>query len=88
MIKERTVMYAKELDDVMVLIVELVKVIKNKGDYTELMDELINAINGIDEIDEEYKENLIVAIQTITHRTAEIADVFIKKEEKPVEPTE
>ena len=79
MIEKKEVEYAKELDDVMDLIVELVKVIKEKGDYTTLMSDLISAVSGIDQVDDEIKENLKASINTVLFRAVEIADIFIKK---------
>ena len=76
MIIKKEIMIAKELDDVMVLFVELVKTIKNKGDYTSLLDELIGAINGADEILVEVKENLKASIDTVMLRANDIAEVF------------
>ena len=84
-IEKKEIEFAKELDDVMVLFVELVKGIKNKGDYTALLDELIGAINGADDIDDEVKANLKASINTVTLRANDIAEVFYAKKEEPVE---
>ena len=50
MIETVEVKQAKEINDVMNLVVELIKVVKTGGDYTSLMDELITAIDGVGEI--------------------------------------
>jgi len=78
-IEKREMEIAKELDDVGALIVELVKTIKNKGDLTENIGELIQAINGVDEVDDEMAANRKVAMQTIGARVLELVDVFLPK---------
>lgn len=70
---------AKELDDVMVLVIEVVKTIKGKGEYADLIDELISAVNGVDDIPNEIK-NIEAAIRTIAPRVYNIIEVFTKKE--------
>lgn len=76
-IEKKEIEYAKELDDVMVLLVEIVRVVKEKGDYVTLMDELMTAISGIENVSEEFKSNKIVAINTVVNRAVEIAGIFI-----------
>ena len=78
MIEQVEVKRAKEINDVMTLIVELVKVIKTKGDYTSLMDELIDAIDGVGEISTEIKEDLATCINTVGGRAGEIVAPFLK----------
>ncbi len=86
MIHDVTVKRAKEINDVMDLVVEVIVVVKNKGDYTSLLDELITAIDGVGEIGNEIKEDLAVCINTVGGRSGDIVAPFIKKEEV-VEPT-
>ena len=80
-IEKKEIDFAKETDDVMKLVVELVKTIKEKGDYANLLDELIAAINGIDEVSDEYKSNLKAVINTVQLNVTDIAMIFIKKED-------
>lgn len=80
-IEKKEIDFAKETDDVMKLVVELVKTIKEKGDYANLLDELIEAINGIDEVSAEYKSNLKAVINTVQLNVTDIAMIFIKKED-------
>jgi len=85
MIENREVKIAKELDDVLILVRELIRTIKNKGgieEYTGLMDELINAISGADKLPEEFNGDMEAFIATIALRINEIAFMFVKKEEK------
>jgi len=83
-IQEKTVKYAKELDDVGVLLVSLVETIKEKKDVTSNVDELIAAINGIDQVDDEIRENLRVAMQTMGYRLMEIPAILFAPKAVPV----
>ena len=85
MIKDVTVKRAEETNDVMELFVEAIKVIRNGGDYASLLDELIAAINGATEIDDEFAEDMAVAINTVGGRSGDIVAAF-KKIEVPAEP--
>jgi len=82
MIEKKEVNVAVQTDDVMALVVELIRVIKEKGDYTSLMDELIAAVSGIDEIPAEFKGDLKASIDTILLRATEIAFMFVPKKEE------
>lgn len=82
MIEKREELYAKQLDDVMVLVKELVKCIKEKGDYASLIDELISAVTGVEEIPAEFKENLPVCIKTSLGGAIDIAMLFVEKDER------
>lgn len=64
MIVKQEINVAKELQDVMKLVRSLIKTIKEKGDYLALMPDLINAIQGIDQIDDEFKADIEAAINT------------------------
>ena len=75
MIENKEVKVAKELDDVLALVEEVVKVVKNKGEYTELMDELITAITNVRDIAEESKDK-VAFYNTITLRISSIANIF------------
>lgn len=82
MIEKREVEYAKELNDVMVLVKELVKCIKEKGDYTSLLGELISAVTGIEDVPAEFKANMSVFIKTALDGSVDIAMLFVEKDEK------
>lgn len=79
-IQKKEIEYAKELDDVMVLVVELVKDIKAKKDVAALAAEnlpnLMNAIGGLDQIGDEFK-NKPVLLSTIGYRTGELGGALI-----------
>lgn len=77
-IEKKELEYAKELDDVLVLVVELIKVIKKKGDYTSLVDELVNAITGMEQIPAEIS-HLKPLLTTVGHRSGELVEIFVKK---------
>ena len=76
MIEKKEVSYAAQLDDIMVLLLELVKTIKEKGNYTSLVDEVINAVSGIDEIDDEFKASLETCVDTVVTRAIQIGFLF------------
>lgn len=78
MIEQRQVAVAKELDDVLVLVKEVVKTVKEKGDYATLLDELIAAVTGAQTIPDEL-DNKLAAYNTVALRVGEIADLFITK---------
>lgn len=75
----KEVQVAKELDDVLVLVKEVVRTVKEKGDYSSLMDELVAAVAGSTEIPAE-AENKLAAFNTVALRAGEIADLFIAKD--------
>lgn len=76
MIETRNLEIPKECDDVLKLVVEIVKIVKNKGDYTTLIDELIAAIDGAADIPAEAKN--IKALSTAAgHRIGEIVEIFL-----------
>jgi hypothetical protein len=77
-IEKKEIEYAKQLDDVFELVVELMKVVRAKGNYAELVDELIDAVTGVDEIKDEVK-NLSAVAHTAMPRVFEIIEVFKEK---------
>ena len=72
---------AKEIDDVLVLVKELIADIKAKKDAAALMAEniqgLMTAIEGIDKIPQELKEELAEVIMSGMVRTGEIIKVLV-----------
>jgi hypothetical protein len=82
----KTVEYSKEIDDVMGLFVAIVDNRKKKEELAKLFDELLEAVTGIGEIDDEFMVDRKVALQTIGYRTGELVDAFLPaKAEKPIE---
>jgi septation ring formation regulator EzrA len=86
MIEKREVEVAKEIDDVGILIVSLVTDIKAGKDPVSIgqenLDELMAAIKGIDQVDEEIADNLKIALSTIGARAGELAYAIIGKQAK------
>jgi len=78
--EKKEIEFSKETDDVLVLLVELVKDIREKKSATQLMGEnlqnLINAIGNADQIPDENKDRKIF-LQTIGYRTGELADALL-----------
>lgn len=81
---KKEVEYAKEIDDCLVLFCEAVRNRKNKEDLTNLMDELMNALGGIDQVDDEVTLARKVAFQTIGYRTGELAEAFLPAQSIPL----
>ncbi len=84
MIKEKTVKFAQEVDDVMVLLVEAIKVGKSGASVTNLMDEFVKAVSGIDQVDDEYEANRLAVMQTVGMRFGDVVDAFLPAQVKPV----
>lgn len=76
-IEKKEIEYAKEIGDVLVLVKEIVKTIKEKKDYTALLPALISAVDGATNIDEEVKENKAAVAGTVSYHLGEIAGLFI-----------
>jgi len=76
-IEKREFEVTKEIDDVLILAVELIKIIKEKGNYLDLMDEFVAAIDGVTEISSELK-NTKALIVTAAARTADLVEIFKK----------
>ena len=79
-IQTKQVEYAKEIDDVLVLVVELVKDIKAKKDMSALAAEnlpnLMNAIGGLDQVGDEFKNKQVV-LSTVGYRVGELGGALI-----------
>jgi hypothetical protein len=76
-IEKKEIEVAKELADVGTLLVEIVKVIKKKEEMGGLVDDLVEAINGIDQLDDEFKANRGVAVTTLTYKLGEVINVLL-----------
>lgn len=82
-IEKKEIDFAKELGDVMALLTEIVKHFKagkKPAELPELLDELVTAVTGIDQLDDELKENQKAAIATVLLGANDIVDIFLKKE--------
>jgi hypothetical protein len=81
MIESKQVEYAKELDDALALVVELVKDLKAKKSVTEIAAEnlpnLMSAFAGIEQVGAELAANKAVVFQTVGYRTGELAGALI-----------
>lgn len=76
MIIERSEKIAKEADEIGALIVELVKTAKQKKPIAELADEFVLAIQGVENVDDEYLGNRAVFMKTIGARLFEAAEAI------------
>ena len=81
MIEKKEVEFAKELDDVMKLVTKVVKTIKEKGDYAAILPELIAAIEGVGDIDDEFKASMKAFVLTSAEGVYDIVDIFLPKKE-------
>lgn len=91
MIQKREEEYAKEIDDVGLALVELVRDIKAKKSIAEIAGEnlplIMEAVNGVDQMDDEYAENRKVALATMGKRTGELTDVLLPLPQKDSPPS-
>lgn len=74
--------YAKEVGEVMDLVVAVVKHFKEGKEVSELanvMGELMAAISGMDEIDDELKESKIAVINAVYFGAADLVDALVLK---------
>ena len=71
--------YAKEVDDVFALVVEVVKTIKEKGSYLALIDDLVKAVNGVQDVPAEVENKKALGV-VAGYRLAEIVELFTKQE--------
>lgn len=80
-IEQKSVAYAKEIGDVMVLAVGLVAGIKAGKQIQQLAAEelpaLMTAISGVDQAPAEVKADLKAALSTVGFHTGELAAILI-----------
>lgn len=80
-IQKKEIEYSKETDDCMVLVVELFKDIKAGKSAAALaaenLGQLMEAVNGVNQVGSEVEENRKVALQTIGYRTGELTDALL-----------
>jgi hypothetical protein len=76
-IVQKQVGVAKEVDDIMVLIIEVVKNRQHKDNLADLLPSFMNAINGADQIGSELKLDRKAVLQTVGLRVAELTEAFL-----------
>lgn len=77
-LKDLTVKVPAQVDDVMLLLVKLVSVLKQKGDYTSLVADLVKAVDGVSEIPEEVKDAPWELVNSVAFHSIEIAKALVK----------
>jgi hypothetical protein len=77
-LRKVTIDVAPEADDVMVLVRELVKTMKQGGDFSGLVDELFTAVKGIEQVPTEAKENIAAVLASVAARGVEIAQILLE----------
>lgn len=81
MIQEKTVQYAKEIDDVLVLVVKIIEMAKAGQDVMAIASgavaPLIDAVAGIQGAGEELSLNKKVVFETVGYRVGEIAGALV-----------
>lgn len=84
-IEKRELDVAKECDDVMVLVVELVKDLKAKKEMAQVVAEnlphLMTALDGVQNLPEEVKAHRGAVMATVGYRAGELTDALIGEEE-------
>jgi uncharacterized protein YejL (UPF0352 family) len=82
-IEKKEVSYAKEIDDVLNLVVGLVNDLKAKKDIALIVSgnlpALLTALDGINQLDAEISSNRLVALQTIGAKLGDLADAILPK---------
>lgn len=82
-LQKREILIAKEIDDLGKLLVGIVKDVRAGKTAAEIgtgsLTNFIEAISGVDQLDDEAKSNRLAALQTISLRLAEIVDVLLPK---------
>jgi len=83
-IEKKEIEYAKEMDDLGHALVELVRDIKAKKDIAQIAGEniptIMDALAGIDKVDDELKANRTVAIQTIGRHLGGLVDAVLPQD--------
>lgn len=79
MIVKKEVDYAKEIGEVVSLSGKLIKTIKEKGDYAAVLPDLILAVEGVSNIDDEFKSNRQAALATVGYHAGELVDALLPK---------
>jgi hypothetical protein len=81
MIETKQVQIAKEVDEVFVFLIELVRDLKAKKSITDIAAEnlpaLMQAMSGLDQIDDEVSKDKFVVGQTAGYRLGELTAVLL-----------
>lgn len=77
MTKDVVVKVAKETDDVMVLLAKLAVTVRQKGDYADLVSDLLRAIDGVAEVPAEASAELWEVLNSVAVRGVEIAKALV-----------
>lgn len=80
-IVKKEIDYAKEIGDVGAALEELVRVIKDKAPWNEAMDEVVAAIEGVSDIDDELEADPDAAYRTMGYHSAGMVNKLLKKKE-------
>lgn len=84
-LETREIEVPKEFDDVLLLVLELVRDLKDKKELavvaSENLPNLMNAIQGVDQIDDELKADLPAFLKAASSRAVDIAALFLEKKE-------
>jgi predicted ribonuclease toxin of YeeF-YezG toxin-antitoxin module len=76
-IENKEVKYAKEIGEVCSLTTEIVATIKKKGDYMSLMPKLVAAVDGVADVDDEFKADRKTALATVGYHSGELVDALL-----------
>lgn len=79
---------AKELGEVFDLVGAILIAIKNKTGYESLIPALITAVDGVGQLDDEFKANLKAAINTAQLKVVEIIFKMAEKKEEITAPVQ
>lgn len=81
-LEQKTIEVTKELDDVLLAVVALIKDVKEKKQLTQILTEsipaIIAAVDGVDQIDDELKAHQIEFMRTAGLRVGDIVGAFLK----------
>lgn len=81
MIEKKELDIAKEADDVMLALIHVIKELKAGQDVMSVasssLPKLIDAVSGVDQLDDEWKENRAALIGTAAYRLGELVDSLI-----------
>lgn len=87
--KEIKVTVPKELDDVFELVEQLVIVMKAGGEFATVVDELLAAVTGIDQVPGEVSADPYAVARLGALRAVKMVEILTKKEEvQPVPAAE
>lgn len=84
----KEVKVAKEVKEVMDLVVAVAghfKAKKGVAEATELLDELMAAIGGIDKVDDEWKADKEAVLNAVLLGSSELVAALLEKSEEPAE---